>query len=276
VTVHTFEHLAERLLPAVLRAGAVIMQHRSEGLAVESKPDASPVTAADRDAEEIIVDALARIAPGVPIIAEETVSGGQPALAGPEFFLVDPLDGTREFVRGGGDFTVNIGLVRERRPRFGLIYAPASAQLFVTLGDRRAAECRVEPGSGVERLAALSLKEIATREPDLKRITAVASRSHLSAETRRFLQRHAISDYVTIGSSLKFCLIARGEADIYPRFGPTCEWDTAAGHAILLAAGGEVTTADGGPFEYGKAEAQFLNPSFIAWGRRSLIRSFLG
>jgi 3'(2'), 5'-bisphosphate nucleotidase len=134
----------------------------------------------------------------------------------------------------------------------------------------------VEPAAQVSRLCELRLEEIVTREPDLSRIAAVASRSHLTADTRRFLERHAVADYLTIGSSLKFCLLARGEADLYPRFGPTSEWDTAAGHAILLAAGGEVTAVDGGPFEYGNADAGFLNPGFIAWGRRSLIRTFLG
>lgn len=270
------EHLVEALLPGVLGAGNAIMRHRSEGFAIEAKPDASPVTAADREAEEIILETLAKAAPGVPVIAEEATSSGGPANAGPEFFLVDPLDGTREFVRGGVDFTVNIGLVRDRTPCFGIIYAPASGDLYFTLSDHAAAECRAGHETRVDSLSDLPLASIRTREPDLGNLTALASRSHLSPPTKRFLERSAVKSYRAIGSSLKFCLLARGDADIYPRFGQTCEWDTAAGHAILHAAGGEVTTLDGNPFLYGKAETGFLNPGFIAWGRRSLMPAFLG
>jgi len=266
--------LADELLGAALRAGAAIMHHRRSGVSVETKADHSPVTAADRDAEEIILEALARCAPGVPVVAEEAMSGGDnPALAD-AFFLVDPLDGTREFVAGGTDFTVNIGLIVEGIPRFGLIYAPALDQLYVTLGDSEAAELRIPPDARPAGLAAVAPQPIRTREPDPGRLVAVASRSHRTPENERFVADPRIASCRSIGSSLKFCLVARGEADIYPRFGATSEWDTAAGHAIVRAAGGAVTTIGGDALKYGKTGSGYINPSFVVWGRRSLMSSF--
>ena len=263
--------LANLMLAPALAAGAAIMRHRRTGFTVERKTDSSPVTAADREAEEIILEALARYAPGVPVIAEEAVSRGERPRLDDAFFLVDPLDGTREFVSGGTDFTVNIGLIVERTPRFGLIYAPASDQLFVTVGSDEAVEIRVSPEAGPVSLDEVQTTPIRTREPDPARLVAVASRSHRTPDTDRFLADSRIASCRNIGSSLKFCLVARGDADIYPRFGQTSEWDTAAGHAIVLAAGGLVTTLDKHPLEYGKSESGFTNPSFVVWGRSSLL-----
>jgi len=266
--------LADELLGAALEAGAAIMAHRRRGFSVEAKADASPVTAADREAEEIILDALSRCAPGVPVIAEEAASRGEAPSVADAFFLVDPLDGTREFVAGGKDFTVNIGLIAGGVPRFGLIYAPALEQLYLTPGPSQAAELRIAPDARPAGLADVTLTPIRTREPDPDRLVAVASRSHRTPENDRFVADARIASCRSIGSSLKFCLVARGEADIYPRFGATSEWDTAAGHAIVLAAGGLVTAIGGGDLPYGKAATGYVNPSFVVWGRPSLMDTF--
>jgi 3'(2'), 5'-bisphosphate nucleotidase len=266
--------LAGQLLIPVLEAGAATMRHRRAGVVVERKADLSPVTAADREAEEIILAALAKFAPGIPVIAEEAMSRGEASAVAQSFFLVDPLDGTKEYVKGGTDFTVNIGLIVDRVPVFGMIYAPAIDQLTMTLGSHRAAEVKISPDARPAGLSALQLTDIRTREPDPQRLVAVGSKSHRTAGDSAFQADPRITGYRQIGSSLKFWLVARGEADIYPRFGPTCEWDTAAGHAIVLAAGGVVTAPGGGPFLYGKADTGFLNSLFTVWGRPSLISQF--
>lgn len=271
-----FDHtkLTEALLPAAIAAGAAILRHRRTGFAVESKADRSPVTAADREAEEIILDALQRCAPGIPIVAEEAMSRGERPAAGTTFFLVDALDGTREFVAGGAEFTVNVALVVDRTPRFGIVYAPALSQLYFTLGPSHAGELMIPSDAEPTSILSADAKPLRTREPDAERLVAVNSRSHRTAEDDRFQSDPRIASYRTIGSSLKFCLVARGEADIYPRFGPTNEWDTAAGHAIVLAAGGVVTTLDRTPLLYGKAEASFINPPFVVWAKPSLAETF--
>lgn len=271
--MHSLDHnrLADALLAAVLSAGQAILHHRRAGVAVETKSDASPMTAADREAEAIITDALAAIEPGVPVVAEEAASMGAVPEIGAAFFLVDPLDGTREFIAGGDDFTVNIGLVIDRVPQFGMVYAPALGRLFATTGDTCAVEAVVPAAALATSLAALRPASICTRQPDPQRLTAVASRSHRSPDLERFLAKMPVSEHKSIGSSLKFCLVARGEADIYPRVGPTSEWDTAAGHAIVTAAGGTVTMLNGTPLSYGRAAARYRNPDFVAWGRRSLL-----
>ena len=259
-------HLAAALVPPVLAAGAIEMRHYRAGVAVEAKADQSPVTIADREAEVVLVAAIALAAPTIPIIAEEAVSAGRMPAIGAEFFLVDPLDGTREFIEQRGEFTVNIALVRDGMPVFGIVYAPATEELYVTLGPDRAAMARVAPREGPVTLADLKLEPIHTRRPDLSALVALASRSHSNVETETFLGRYRIATRTNAGSSLKFCAIARGSADIYPRLGPTMEWDTAAGHAVLLAAGGAVTTLDGAPLRYGNTAAALRNPHFVAWG----------
>lgn len=271
--MHSRDHsrLADALLAAVLSAGEAILHHRRAGVAVETKSDASPLTAADREAEAIIMNALATAEPGVPVVAEEAASAGALPAIGAAFFLVDPLDGTREFVAGSDDFTVNIGFVVDGVPQFGMIYAPALGRLFATTGTECAVEAALPPGASVSDLAALRAEPIRTREPEPGRLTAVASRSHRTLDLEHFLTRLPVSEQKSIGSSLKFCLVARGEADLYPRLGPTSEWDTAAGHAIVTAAGGAVTRLDGTPLTYGRASARYCNPDFVAWGRRSLL-----
>lgn len=257
------ERLARALLPAVLEAGAIEMHYYRSGVAVERKADASPVTAADREAESVLLAALAHIAPGVPVIAEEAVARGSVPQLADTFFLVDPLDGTREFINQRDEFTVNVALVRSGKPVFGIVFAPALGDLCVTLGPARAARARV---AATADASAIDFTDVRTRQPDYEALIAVASRSHGAAEADRFLARYRVARVRNAGSSLKFCLLARGEADIYPRVGPTMEWDTAAGHAILASAGGAVTELDGATFVYGKVDKAFLNPGFVAWG----------
>lgn len=267
--------LVRQLMPALLEAGACLLRCRAEGVTAEHKRDGSPVSRADREAEALVLAGLARVAGAVPVIAEEAVSAGNT----PEFsdiaFLVDALDGTKEYLRGSDDFTVNIGLVARGAPVFGMILAPASGRLFVTLGPKRAAAGHVAP----DRLAASTqpaLSDIATVAPDPNAVRVLSSRSHRSAETEAFLERFRVGRDSRMGSSVKFGIIAAGEADLYPRFGPTSAWDIAAGHAILAAAGGTVTTPDGALMTYlDKSRLDrpepFLNPSFVAWGRASLM-----
>ena len=258
--------LASALLPAVLTAGAIEMRYYRAGVAVETKADESPVTAADREAEAVLVAAIASAAPGVPIVAEEAVASGQMPALGTEFFLVDPLDGTREFIAQRGEFTVNVALIRNGAPVFGIVYAPACDELYVTLAPDVAAMARISPREGSIALDKIGLRTIRTRAPDPTALAALVSRSHSTPETESFLSRFYIASRCDAGSSLKFCVIARGDADIYPRLSRTMAWDTAAGHAVLSAAGGNVTTLDGQPLRYGNAAAILSNPSFVAWG----------
>lgn len=256
-----------------LEAGAVLLDYFHGGVAVESKADDSPVTEADRRAEAIILAGLAKAFPGVPVVAEEEVAAGRlPEEVGERFFLVDPLDGTREFISGRGDFTVNIALVEKGIPVMGAVYAPHRGSLYLGRLGEGAVEETVAVGSSGGEVVPLRVRA-APRVPPV----AVASRSHRDAETDALLTAMGVSDTVSVGSSLKFCLVARGEADLYPRFGRTMEWDTAAGHGVLLAAGGSVSRLDGAPFLYGKRnqphDADFANPGFLAAGTGDLVRA---
>ena len=245
--------LLDDIAIAAREAGDAILEIVRRGFEVESKRDASPVTEADRAAELIILSALARAAPGVPVIAEEEVSAGRIPAHDVLYFLVDPLDGTKEFVRGGDDYTVNIGLVRDGTPRLGVVFAPARGSLHGGLAGHGA---WVEEGGGRQ--------SIATREPGPE-LTAVASKSHFNQATADYLNHAARGcGHLSVGSSLKFCIVAEGKADIYPRLSPTSEWDTAAGHAVLLGAGGRVDGPDGSPLRYGKRA--FINRGFVATG----------
>jgi 3'(2'), 5'-bisphosphate nucleotidase len=267
---NTFDcaRLADALLETVLAVGRLQIAIRREGVAAELKADRSPVTRADRESEELIEAALALHCPGLTVIGEEAIAGGRRIEPGHRFALVDPLDGTREYVKGGDDFTVNIAIIRDRTPEFGLIYAPASGWLFVTLGPDRVVEARIQPGAVASRMHDLELKPVRTRRPDADGLVAVASRSHLSERDQAFLDRLAVKSRVSIGSSLKFCLVARGDADVYPRLSSISEWDTAAGYAVLAAAGGIVLSPEGGAITYGDAASGFRCPPFVAWGRR--------
>jgi len=267
-----YRGLVEALLPAVLAAGRIEMAHFNSDVAVETKADTTPVTAADHEAEAVLTQALHSVVPGVPVIAEEAVAAGRVPQVEDAFFLVDPLDGTRAFIKGSPEFTVNIGLVVARRPVFGIIYAPASAQFFATFGAGEAIEAHIAPDADASEFARCELQRLKTREPNKDALIAFASRSHASQSTDEFLQQLPIAEKRKASSSLKFCLIARGDADLYARLGRTSEWDTAAGQAILSAAGGCVTTLDGEPLSYGKREDGYLNPQFIAWAREPLLR----
>jgi 3'(2'), 5'-bisphosphate nucleotidase len=247
-----------RLLPPVValaeRAGALILEHYRDGVAVRAKADASPVTVADEAAEALILEGLAELTPEIPVVAEETVAAGHvPELGDGRFWLVDPLDGTKEFLSRNGEFTVNIALIEGREPVLGVVFAPALGKVW--WGAR---------GAGAMLRDAAGERPIAARPRPASGIVAVASRSHSDPQTEAFLDQMGVAERISAGSSLKFCLVAEGRADVYPRFGPTMEWDTAAGHAVLRAAGGQVTTRDGAPFTYRKPG--FRNPEFIARG----------
>ena len=257
--------LADRLLGVALRVAQIQVAHFAAGVTAEIKADKSPVTIADRESEEIILEALAKVAPDIPVVSEEAASAGQFPVHGRTFFLVDPLDGTKSFLRREPHFTINIALIEDRRPIFGLLYAPAIPDFYVTLATNKVGAARLDPHSRVRTLADCQLEMLHTRIADPSRISALTSHAHLNAETRQLLDRYRVVDRRAVSSSLKFGLLARGEADVYPRVGPTNEWDTAAGHAVLAAAGGAVLTLDGAHLGYGKPG--FHNPAFVAWGR---------
>jgi 3'(2'), 5'-bisphosphate nucleotidase len=246
--------LLEQVLRVARDAGAAVMQVYGTDHAVSSKTDQSPVTEADVRAEAIIIAALCTLTPDIPIVAEESVAAGEVPSVGADFWLVDPLDGTKEFIGRNGEFTVNIALVHEGAPVLGVVFAPAIGRLFAgaqgsgafveDLAGRRPIHCRISPPEG---------------------LTVVASRSHGDAAALdAFLAGRKVASLASAGSSLKLCLVAAGEADLYPRLGRTMEWDIAAGHAVLLAAGGRLTDIAGEPLRYGKP--QFENPHFVASG----------
>lgn len=254
--------LFERL---ALAAGREIMRVYHAGFEVDRKADASPVTEADRRAEKIILAGLREAFPAVPCVAEEEVSAGiVPADLGHAFFLIDPLDGTKEFVNRRTDFTVNIALVRGGVPKVGVVFAPCTGRLYS--GQPGFAEF-VEVDADFVVTARHAIAARAGGTP----LAVVASRSHNTPETDAYIASLGAAEIVSVGSSLKFCLVAAGEADVYPRFGRTMEWDTAAGDAVLRAAGGSTVTLDGAPLTYGKRrqanDADFANPHFIARGR---------
>jgi 3'(2'), 5'-bisphosphate nucleotidase len=245
-------HLLQAVIDITRRAGDLILQVYATDFAVRGKTDASPVTEADERAEALIVPALQMLAPEIPIVAEEAVAGGDTPEIGEWFWLVDPLDGTKEFISRNGEFTVNIALVHQGRPVLGVVLAPALGRLFAGVAGqgafvedavgRRPIRCRAVPAAG---------------------LTVVASRSHGDAAALdAYLAGRTVASLVNAGSSLKLCLVAAGEADLYPRLGRTMEWDIAAGHAVLAAAGGQVQTLQGQPLRYGKPG--FDNPHFAA------------
>ncbi len=256
--------LAQRLRGLAITAGAAIMPFFKSGADVRQKADDSPVTDADEAAEAVILDGLRALTPDIPVIAEEAMAAGTRPEIGESFYLVDPLDGTKEFISGRGEFTVNIALVMHGKPVVGVVFAPALKRLFLGAVPGGAFEESVAPG--VEA-GAPQLRPIAARSAPEAGIVAVASRSHRAPETETYLEQFKVASFVSAGSSLKFCLVATGEADLYPRHGRTMEWDTAAGHAVLAAAGGTVTTFEGPPLVYGKEAEGFANPFFVARGR---------
>ena len=246
------------LLDEVIRiaraAGDVIMAIYATDFAVRGKSDASPVTEADERAEAVITQGLRSLAPGVTIVAEEAVAGGDRPEVGRWFWLVDPLDGTKEFIHRNGEFTVNIALVRDGEPVLGVVFAPAIGRLFAGV-----------KGQGAFAVDGTVRSAIRCRTAPPEGLTVVASRSHGDAAALdAFLAGRKVARTTHAGSSLKLCLVAAGEADLYPRLGRTMEWDIAAGHAVLSAAGGRVDTLDGAALRYGKPG--FDNPHFAATG----------
>ena len=249
------EHCLRRL---ALDAGRAILEvYGRADMGLQAKGDASPVTEADLAADAIISAGLADSFPGLPLVTEEQAATH--SLRAPRFLIVDPLDGTKEFVQRRGDFTVNIALVEQGQPTRGVVYAPAKGRLFYTRADGRAVE---EQGPfDIDRPGALRVLQMPMTGGGALRV--VASKSHRDAATDAYIARYQVADLVSAGSSLKFCLLACGEADLYPRFGPTMEWDTAAGDAVLRAAGGRIATLPAlDPFVYGKTG--FRNGGFVA------------
>lgn len=244
----------DRLLDLARRAGDVIMDIYQTDFEVRSKSDSSPVTLADERAEELILADLESYAPEVPRVGEESYAAGdRPDISGGEFWLIDALDGTKEFTNRGGEFTVNIALIRGGIPVFGVVYAPAIRDTY--WGSKDGAFQSLDGGLP---------EPIAARVPAADGVVVLTSKSHRSNETD-FLNDYTVKEERHASSSIKFCVVATGEADLYPRLGPTHEWDTAAGHAVLLAAGGSVSTLEGDPLQYGKED--LWNPHFLARGK---------
>jgi 3'(2'), 5'-bisphosphate nucleotidase len=253
------EHMIEDLLKTVLKAGAVIMEVYSQDFEVLTKGDSSPVTLADQKGEAIIATNLARIAPHIPMVGEEAASEGNiPDISNGIFWLVDPLDGTKEFIHRRGDFTVNIGLIEDKKPMMGIVYAPDKGRIWWGIKGVGAWAADVKDDEIINRTP------IKTRAIDLDDLVIVASKSHRSPELESWLEHYPDAEHISVGSSLKFCLLAEGKADLYPRHGLTCEWDTAAAHAVLVAAGGKVDADDGAALTYAKNTKTFLNPWFMA------------
>jgi 3'(2'),5'-bisphosphate nucleotidase len=257
----TPDGVAAGLAEVALAAGPAVMEVYASGVSVSSKSDGSPVTLADERAEAIICGRLALVLPNIPVIAEEMTARGGRIVAADRFLLVDPLDGTKEFISRNGEFTINVALIESGRPIAGAVYAPALNRLW--FGGECAFVCDVPVGEGLPDPSAW--RRIQAR-PAPQRLVVLASRSHCDAESEAFLARLPVGERRAAGSSLKFCLLAEGVADVYPRFGPTMEWDTAAGDAVLRAAGGTVVDPSGAPLAYGKTGADLRNGSFVAWG----------
>lgn len=245
--------LADAFIALAREAGDAIMAVYQTDFDARAKADDSPVTEADLAADRVIVAGLARAFPHIPIVTEERADSHDVAAAGDRFFLVDPLDGTKEFVKRGGDFTVNIALIENGVPTRGVVFAPALDRLFWT----------DDAGLAHQRDGDNAARVLKVAKPDNAALNIVASKSHRDAATDAYINRYSVADFKSAGSSLKFCLVAAGEADLYPRLGRTMEWDTAAGHAVLRAAGGFVDAFEGGPLTYGKPG--FENPFFIAY-----------
>jgi 3'(2'), 5'-bisphosphate nucleotidase len=250
------QFLCELAVRLVGLAAVEILEVQRAGFTVDAKADQSPVTLADMRAEKVIVNGLRAETPEIPVIAEEEVAAGRMTQPGDEFWLVDPLDGTREFAAGRPEFAVNIGLVRNGRVVLGAVASPATDEIYAGI-----------VGVGAWKLAGGVKTPISARAAPAEGLTIMASRHYKDDPAMAaFLADYKIASVTNIGSALKFCLLAEGRADFYPRLGRTMEWDTAAPQAVLEAAGGCVLTADGAPMAYGKNG--FENPHFFCWGRR--------
>lgn len=254
--------LAAILGRIALKASAVVMRAYEAHVPIRLKADASPVCEADEASEALILEELARHFPNIPVLAEESLSRGVLPPIGGEFFLVDPLDGTREFASRNGEFTVNIALIRNGVPECGAVSAPVAGRLWIG-HPGAAAHCFAKPGEDLPPESERT--RVHGRPANAQKLTAYISRSNLDRQTQDWLAARSIVTRIPMGSSVKFCLLASGEADVYPRFSPTMEWDTAAGDAVLRAAGGCVFDDQGAPLRYGRTQQEFHNPSFVAW-----------
>jgi len=265
------ETLLDGLCRIAVRAAAAIRAIAPAALKVRAKDDHSPVTAADETSESIILEGLLELLPGVPVVSEEAAGQAAPRALARQFVLVDPLDGTRELLAGRDEYTVNIALVDNAQPVIGVVAAPALGLLWRGIIGMRAERLVIasdgqSPNSGKP-------EAIRTRAwPDHGGAVALVSRSHLDPATDAYLARVRPAQRIACGSSLKFCRLAEGVADLYPRLAPTSEWDVAAGHALLVAAGGAVTRPDGTPLQYGQGDVRI--PAFIAWGDRAAVGKF--
>ena len=253
--------LADALTLLVARAGATIMAFAPGRLAIRPKADHSPITAADEAADAVIAAGLRELLPGLPVVSEERFGAVAPPADG-SFVLVDPLDGTKEFISGREDFTVNLAIITDRYPVAGFIAVPARGLVYRGVAKRGAERVAVS-GDAPTRGTPVAIR---TRRAPAAGLVAAVSRSHFDAATEALLARWPVVERTVAGSALKFCRVAEAAADVYPRLGRTCEWDIAAGHALVVAAGGVVTTASGEPLSYGHAEAAYAVEDFIAWG----------
>ena len=257
------DNMATAFARLAIAAGEIAMRHYCAGGPVRTKIDDSPVTKADEEVEEFLLAALAEQFPDLPVVAEEQASSGYVPTCSGSFLLVDPIDGTREFLRENGEFTVNIALIEDGVPRAGAVFAPAVGRLW--FGGAHAYVCDFKPGSALpdsDGLHEIHARPCAANEG----LVVLESRNHSDERAEAFLQKVPVKDRRKSGSSMKFCILAEGQADLYPRFGPTMEWDTAAGDAVLRAAGGFVLDEHGHLLVYGKQADGFRNPAFLAWG----------
>ena len=270
ITSRQAEQILDGLSEIVSRAALATLATPFSSVAQRVKKDLSPVTAADEASEALILEGLARLLPGVPVIAEESVGLRPSGALGPSFLVVDPLDGTKEFLAGRDEFTVNVALVTNGVPIAGVIAAPAQGLLWRGVVGAKAERLRLKFGAPPSE--AYDRSFIRAR-PAPSRLTVATSRTHLDEVTEDFLSRLPVAKRYLCGSAVKFCHIAEGSADIYPRLSPTREWDVAAGCAILAAAGGIVTRPDGGQLTFGHVSAKFLVPGFIAWGDPAIAKA---
>lgn len=260
------DDLARLFATIAVAAGALAMEiFARPNIEARLKGDKSPVTEADERVEAYLLRELEVALPGVPFLAEESVARGKTLDVNDVFLLIDPIDGTREFLARSSEFTINVALAEKGAPRAGAVYAPAQGRVW--FAGARGYEAEAAPGGSPP--PAQDWRPLRVRHRPADGLVALISKSHLDAETKSFLSSHRIMRSAPIGSSLKFCLLARGEADVYPRFGPTMEWDTAAGDAVLRAAGGATLDPHGAPLRYGKKDVDYRNGPFIAWADAS-------
>jgi 3'(2'), 5'-bisphosphate nucleotidase len=260
--------LMEPLTDLVVRAGAAILAVNRLAMKIEGKVDGSPLTEADLAADRIIGEGLAQLVPDVPALSEERVHLTKPPYRG-SFFLIDPLDGTKEFVAGRDEFTVNLALVTNGTPLLGIIGAPALGLIWRGLVGRGAERLTIGDSSG-GAAQPIHTRRIPKRgDPWI----AAVSRSHGDSRTEAFIDSRNGAIRQTLGSAVKFGRVAEGGADIYPRLAPTSEWDIAAGHALVSAAGGKITDAQGNDLRFGEGRADFIVPEFIAWGDPAAVHS---